>query len=145
MKKWLTLGAALLLLGSGLIGCGPKEEGASQPPSVDKAGGKAANVGDTSGTTGTGTETKAADFTSDETITSTVVPAVKKAIEDEASLKDAENKIEIEAKDKKIHLKGEVKNNDAKRKAGEVAETALKTQNPPTEVTVINSLVSKQH
>jgi hypothetical protein len=139
MKHGFTLAAVLLLIGSGLIGCGPKEDKASSPPEVNQAGGKEANAG-----AGGATAAKP-DFASDETITSTVVPGVKKAIEEEASLTDAENKIEVEAKDMKIHLKGEVKDNDAKRKAGEVAETALKSMSPPSEVGVINALMSKKH
>jgi osmotically-inducible protein OsmY len=142
MKKGFTLVAALLLIASGLVGCGPKEEKAAAPPEVNRAGGKEANVG---GTSGTSTEKKAADFASDETITSTVVPEVQKAIDGEASLKDADNKITVEAKDKKIHLKGEVKDNEAKKKAGEVAETALNGLNPPSGVGVLNALVSKKH
>lgn len=139
-RVWI---AALLLLGSGLVGCSKKDDGGTgnAPPNVPQAGGKSANV---PGGTG-GTEKPKADFASAETITSTVVPELKKAVEAETSLTGPDNKITVEAKDKNIQLTGEVKDNDAKKKAGEVVEAALKTMSAPADIKVNNTLISKKH
>lgn len=138
MKHFFAYGAALLLLGIGMVGCNKQETGGTgnTPPSTPQAGGMAAN-------TGAGAPAAIADFSSDEKITETVVPGVKQALADETTLQGTDNSIEVEVKDKKIFLKGDVTNNDAKRKAGEVAETALKGMNPPADVTVNNSLMVK--
>jgi osmotically-inducible protein OsmY len=144
VKQMLALGVALLLLGTGLAGCSDKEGGTAQaPPNVKEAGGKAANT--TAGTTGTGatgaTSTAAADFTTD----AGTQAAVQKALSENADVKDAAAKITVEVKDKMITLKGDVPDNDTKRKLGEATEAALKANNAPADIKVNNALMSQQH
>jgi hypothetical protein len=136
VRNIFALGAALLLLGSGLLGCGNKEEPATAPPNVPQAGGKDANKGATGAT-----NTPATDFTSDAGIQS----AVKKGLEENADVKDTAAKITIEVKDKLITLKGEVPDNDTKRKVGEAVTATLKTNNAPADIKVNNALVSHKH
>jgi hypothetical protein len=137
MRNFFALGAALLLIGSGLLGCGNKEPETVAPPNVPQAGGKQANTG--SGTTGG--STAAADFTSDTGTTA----AVKKALEENADVKDVAAKITIETKDKRITLKGEVPDTDTKRKVGDAVTAALKANNAPADIKVNNALVAHKH
>jgi hypothetical protein len=142
MKHFVAYGAALLLLGGILIGCGKPETGekGNPPPNVPQAGGLEANKGKGAPAV---VPTTTADFSSDAKITETAVPGVQKALTDETALQGAENSITVEVKDKKIFLKGTAKDNAAKKKAGEVAQAALKTMNAPADVTINNSLMVK--
>lgn len=58
-----------------------------------------------------------------------VTPKVKLAIQADKELNDSKNTINVDSKDGVVHLKGSVANNAMKKKAGLVAEKALKELN----------------
>jgi osmotically-inducible protein OsmY len=119
MKKILTLSAALTLGALMLAGC-PKA-----PDAVTDAGNKmadtAANAGGKMADAGNKMSGAAADMGNkmgDAAAGMLDKGKIAAAVMGEPDLKDA--KIEIEIKDKTVFLKGKVKNNDLKKKAGDV-------------------------
>ncbi|MGI8923838.1 MAG: hypothetical protein ACR2HJ_07335 [Fimbriimonadales bacterium] len=124
MKKYIAIGAALLIAGS-IIGCKKEDTDAGKDPG--------AVVKDT-------IDAATPDFSTDATLTSTVIPAITTAI---STAVGTEGEVTVEAMDKVIHLKGTVANNDLKRSAETAAKDALMKMNAPAEVTVNNALMVK--
>jgi osmotically-inducible protein OsmY len=126
MKKILTLSAALTLGALMLTGCPKAQEAANAgADAAANAGGKMADAGNKMSGAAADAGNKmagAADAAKDK-MGAAVDGMLDKgklaaAITGEPDLKDA--KIEIEIKDKTVFLKGKVKNNDLKKKAGDV-------------------------
>lgn len=90
------------------FGCGKKEETTTiTPPSTTTTG----------GTPTTTTPSAMADFSSDEKAAATV----QGLLTTDASMSGTN--LKVEAKDKTIHIMGDVKSNDQKRKIDEITKT----------------------
>lgn len=109
----VTLAALIALV---LAGCGSKEEPTpATPPSTT-----------TTGATGNKQEsppsaTDVPDFSSDATVASNVIPMLNDKFAAEPSL--AGTTLKIELKSKTLHIMGDVKSNDQKRKIDEIVKT----------------------
>ena len=116
MKKMLMLASGLFVLGTGVIGCSNTAEGVKEDTS--NAGQKVAQATD-----------KAVDATKDAAKNTGealgVTPKIKLAITSDTMLNDTRNLIDVDSKDGVVHLKGHVINNDAKKRATEVAQKAM--------------------
>ena len=110
MKKFLAISAILTLGGLTLAGC-PKE---AAQDAGSAAGNAAADAGAATKDAAAGAVAGAGAAIDSAKI--------KTAILADAGLKDA--KVDVEVKDKTVMLKGSVKNNDLKKKAGELATSA---------------------
>lgn len=105
----VSLIAVLTLLG--LVGCGKSDEAAVAP---------------TPEATGTGNSTPplsadTPDFSSDERVTATVIPMLIGKFGSDPTLTGTT--LNIELKDKTLHITGDVKSNDQKRKIDEIVKT----------------------
>lgn len=137
MKKFLAIGAILTIGGLTLAGCPKAEEAGSAVGNV--AAGAATAAKDAAGAAKDGAmgaagaakdaATGAAGAVKDGVAGAAAGAGaaidsakIKTAILADAGLKDA--KIDVEVKDTTVMLKGSVKNNDLKKKAGELAISA---------------------
>ena len=121
MKKFLAISAILTLGGLTLAGC-PKEAAQDAGNAVgNAAAGAGAATKDAAGAVKDGAM-DAKDKMAAGVGSALDSGKIKTAILADAGLKDA--KVDVEVKDKTVMLKGSVKNNDLKKKAGELATAA---------------------
>ena len=132
MKKFLAIGAILTIGGLTLAGCPKAEEAGSAVGNAAAGAGAAAK--DAAGAVKDGA-VGAADAAAGAAGAAIDSAKIKTAILADEGLKDA--KIDVKVNDKKVSLTGEVKNQDLKKKAGELAKTAA------PEATVINQILVK--
>lgn len=113
---FVSLIAALAVISA--IGCGKKDETVVTPPSTTTTGGTPpANT-----TPNLGTTTAAMpDFSTPEKAASTVGPYLQGQFAADTTL--AGTNLKVEVKDKMVHIMGDVKNNDQKRKIDEITKT----------------------
>ena len=164
MNKQLAIGAALLLFGTGVVGCsntaeGAKEDTAKAADATAKAANDAGNaVKDTAKTAADATEkagtavvagTEHAADAAGKAIAgageaATVTPKVKAALLADADLGKPDNAtINVDTKDGKVVLRGSVKTNDFKKKAETITKKTLdeaKYTNP-----IVNQLTVGAH
>ena len=131
--------AALLLCGAALFGCQPKTV-SDTSAAADNA---MRNTGTAMGNAANRATTATVDFTSNASLALSVTPKVKTALIADSGLADPANQIDVDSKDKVVHLKGHVKNNELKRKAGQIAKETLASMNAPDDVKVSNELLTR--
>ncbi|HZO87091.1 MAG TPA: BON domain-containing protein [Chthonomonadaceae bacterium] len=127
MKTLIALGAALLLLGTGLAGCrntaeGLKEDTAKNVHAASQAVERAAKKVDQE-TNKHAPQAKQGASNAGQAITLT--PTVKTAIVADSKLNDSRNNIDVDSANNVVHLKGHVVNSALKQHATDVAVKAL--------------------
>ena len=133
MKKFLAISAILTLGGLMLAGCPAKDAAQDAGTAAGNAGADGASAVKDGAMGAAGAAKDGADKmagAAKDTASSAMgamgsgmdSAKIKMAIMADAGMKDA--KIDVEVKDKTVMLKGSVKNNDLKKKAGELATTA---------------------
>ncbi len=131
MNKQLILGAVLLVLGMGIVGCsntaeGLKEDMAKNGPVIHEAGDKIA-AATQKAADNLAAESKVGAKNTTEALD--ITPKVKLAITSDNELNDTRNEINVDSKNGVVHLKGHVVSKGMKAHAGALAEKTLKEAN----------------
>jgi len=127
MKRVLELSALLALGGTLLTGCPKAQEAANAGADAAANAGRAAdNAG--------ANAMKGVKDAANGTAAALDTAKIKTAIIADAALNDPANEINVDVTDKFVFLKGHVKNNDLKKKAGEIATKSVKEAGSTLEV-----------
>ncbi len=154
MKPWTFLAAAILVGGSLVSGCSNTADGVKKDTeqagenvssaantAADRTAESASKMGQEASKVANNAGDALSDFASDASIALTVTPKVKTAITADPQLNDSANKIDVDSKDRVVHLKGTVATNELKAKAGSLAKQALTGMKAPSDIKVSNELV----
>lgn len=127
MKKVLALTTLLAVTGLLLAGCPKAQEAANATADAAANAGRAADNAGAAAVEGVKDAAKGAAGALD-------TAKIKAAIIADAGLNDPANTINVDVTEKAVFLKGNVKNNDLKRKAGEIATKQVKDAGSTLEV-----------